>query len=129
YRKLDFDNYDFRVLVVKFSDSDEGKLDCCLEHESLINPSSYLALSYCWGDQNNSRSIQIGGYSVEITTNLAAALYAVRRLRCSTATRGPVRLWVDAICINQADNEERSNQVRNMRQIYAKSSEVLSWVG
>ncbi|KAH7327498.1 heterokaryon incompatibility protein-domain-containing protein [Rhexocercosporidium sp. MPI-PUGE-AT-0058] len=129
YRKLDFDNYDFRVLVLKFSDSDDGKLDCYLEHESLINPGSYLALSYCWGNQETTRSIQIGGHFVEITTNLAAALYAVRRLRCPTATKGLIRLWVDAICINQTDNEERSNQVRNMRQIYAKSSEVLSWVG
>ena len=129
YRKLDFDNYDYRLLVVKFSDTEDGKLDCYLEHESLINPAPYLALSYCWGRPDSTRSIQLGGYFVEITVSLADALYDVRRMRCPNATRGSVRLWVDALCINQTDNEERSNQVRNMRQIYAKSSEVISWVG
>ncbi|PVH79280.1 carbohydrate-binding module family 48 protein [Cadophora sp. DSE1049] len=129
YRKLDFDNYDFRVLVIKpreISDSNIDTIDCCLEHDSLINPKPYLALSYCWGDAAVTKGLQMGGYYSDITSNLALALFAVRRLRCSNA---PIRLWVDALCINQTDNEERSNQVRNMRQIYAKSSEVISWVG
>jgi hypothetical protein len=38
-------------------------------------------------------------------------------------------LWADALCINQGDNEERSQQVRNMRQIYSRAAEVFCWVG
>lgn len=129
YRKLDFDNYDFRVLVLKPRDNPQGTIDyinCSLEHDSLINPKPYLALSYCWGDATDGKDLQIGGYYEQITSSLALAMLAVRRLRCLNT---PIRLWVDALCINQTDNEERSNQVRNMRQIYAKSSEVISWVG
>lgn len=63
--------------------------------------------------------------------NLYAALRAVRTLRgraTKVASGGYVRLWVDALCINQSDNEERSHQVRQMRQIYSRSKEVLCWV-
>ena len=38
-------------------------------------------------------------------------------------------MWVDAICINQADREERSLQVRNMRQIFSRADHVVCWVG
>lgn len=37
--------------------------------------------------------------------------------------------WYDALCINQNDNQERSQQVRNMRQIYSRAEEVFAWVG
>jgi hypothetical protein len=39
-----------------------------------------------------------------------------------------VLLWVDALCINQGDPVERSQQVRQMRQIYSRASEVVSWI-
>lgn len=38
-------------------------------------------------------------------------------------------LWIDAICINQADLEERSAQVRIMPQIYSKADCVNVWLG
>jgi hypothetical protein len=37
--------------------------------------------------------------------------------------------WIDAICINQNDNEERSAQVLLMTKIYAKSDMVILWLG
>jgi hypothetical protein len=38
-------------------------------------------------------------------------------------------LWIDAICINQEDNEEKGRQVRLMAKIYAKASRVVVWLG
>jgi hypothetical protein len=38
-------------------------------------------------------------------------------------------LWIDAICINQSDLDERSKQVAIMGQIYSKASEVRAWLG
>ncbi|TVY50468.1 Heterokaryon incompatibility protein 6,OR allele [Lachnellula cervina] len=47
------------------------------------------------------------------------------------ALRGPKAqvLWVDALCINQKDLEERSAQVRQMADIYGKAWRVVVWLG
>jgi hypothetical protein len=37
--------------------------------------------------------------------------------------------WYDALCITQRDNKERSQHVRNMRQIYSRATEVFCWTG
>jgi hypothetical protein len=39
------------------------------------------------------------------------------------------RLWIDALCINQHDIEERNAQVKNMSDIYEQASQVLVWLG
>jgi len=38
-------------------------------------------------------------------------------------------LWVDALCINQADPDEKTQQVRRMDKIYSKANHVLVWLG
>jgi len=57
-----------------------------------------------------------------VTVNLEAAL---RQLKDKHITR----IWVDAVCINQDDRQERSIQVRNMKQIYSKAERVIAWLG
>lgn len=44
-------------------------------------------------------------------------------------SRGSGFLWIDAICINQADLDERNGQVRIMPEIYSKASCVIVWLG
>jgi hypothetical protein len=60
---------------------------------------------------------------VSITRNLWNALC---RLRLADKPR---TLWVDAICIDQCNTEERNQQVGVMRQIYQSAKKVLIWVG
>ena len=38
-------------------------------------------------------------------------------------------LWVDALCINQRDVEERSHQVQHMAMIYKSAEKILIWLG
>jgi hypothetical protein len=38
-------------------------------------------------------------------------------------------IWADAICINQSDLQERSQQVRLMGNIYRNAERVLIWLG
>lgn len=40
-----------------------------------------------------------------------------------------IPLWVDAICINQQDLEERSAQVQLMKKIYQQAEGVIAWIG
>ncbi|PVH73001.1 hypothetical protein DL98DRAFT_366154, partial [Cadophora sp. DSE1049] len=128
YKPLDFDTYEIRLLQLQWG-SDEEEISCALEYASLIDPGPYIALSYCWGDLKKTRLMNIGDVEFNATENLVHALQAVRKLRRQTGKEGFSRLWVDAVCINQKDAQERSHQVRNMRQIYSRAQEVLSFVG
>ncbi|KAF5708940.1 Pfs domain-containing protein [Fusarium globosum] len=82
----------------------------------------YEALSYVWGSETKPQSVCTDNGCLPITTNLHMAL---KRLRDCSLVR---IIWVDAICINQDDTEERSRQVQSMAKIYAKASRVVVWL-
>jgi hypothetical protein len=60
-----------------------------------------------------------------VKPNLDAAL---RQFRRNQGKNNRV-IWIDAICINQEDLEERSRQVKLMRRIYTNSSRLVVWLG
>uniref|UniRef100_L2FFF1 Ankyrin and het domain protein n=1 Tax=Colletotrichum fructicola (strain Nara gc5) TaxID=1213859 RepID=L2FFF1_COLFN len=113
-------NGEIRLLKLHRGDYDEDLL-CELQNAELSSQSKpdYEALSYTWadntGDKTESEHIWIIHMSwtdrLRITRNCANAL---RRLRYLDRTR---TLWVDSICINQRNVEERSHQVSKMRDI------------
>lgn len=86
----------------------------------------FVALSYVWGDPSVKREIFIGETSVLVTENLEAALH---QLRNHSRIQEGFRIWIDALCINQADPEERAVQVSRMKDIYAKAWRVIVWLG
>ncbi|PMD30476.1 hypothetical protein L207DRAFT_443831, partial [Hyaloscypha variabilis F] len=98
---------------------------------------TYEALSYTWGDPAVLSSIicyyrQRRG-AQERTSALHKKLYvtanclsALKRLMLSDRPR---RVWVDAICINQHDMEERNAQVRMMARIYRTASRTVVYLG
>ncbi|KAH8602371.1 heterokaryon incompatibility protein-domain-containing protein [Bisporella sp. PMI_857] len=105
------------------SSSDDINLQ--LHHEDLSNsePTPFEALSYVWGSVGNPVSVRIGTGSLFITRNLAIALKYFRY------EDRPRVLWVDAICINQRDSHERSQQVLMMGSIYKQANRVVAWIG
>ncbi len=131
YRPLDFDSFEIRLLELQGKNSDGNDVTCSLVYASLIKPPEYTALSYCWGDASKTTKIRIENWGeVEVTTNLKEALQSVRPVNFigPGGSSRPKLLWVDALCINQQDSMERSQQVRQMRQIYSRAKEVISWV-
>ena len=86
----------------------------------------YIALSYAWGPPSPTRSITLNERPFEVTENL---YYALEQLRKSRRIRQGFKVWVDAICINQGDLDERSQQVTRMRDIYASAWQVVVWLG
>jgi hypothetical protein len=74
----------------------------------------YGALSYVWGDTTQSRTITCNGQAIQVTINLADALF---RLRDEQATE---LVWIDALCIDQDNVLERNQQVKLMKDIYTK---------
>lgn len=85
-------------------------------------PSSYTALSYCWGGEDDT--IWCNGLVHKI--NLGA-LQALRRLREACCDYKYV--WIDAICIDQHNFEEKAQQVPKMLKIYSKADKVVVWLG
>jgi hypothetical protein len=90
---------------------------------SLSDDVYYEAVSYAWGDPNNLRTITLAGFDRLVTKNLEIALQHLRY------RHGVRRLWVDALCINQQNNEERLHQVNLMRFVYQTAGRVLVWLG
>ncbi|MCJ1367915.1 hypothetical protein MMC16_007051 [Acarospora aff. strigata] len=99
-------------------------LFCDLEEVHITQVPAYEALSYCWGDESDRLPVNCNGaWTLGITRNLHAALI---RLRLPNQSR---LVWADAICINQGDLEERSCQVRMMKDIYQRAFSVVIWLG
>ncbi|KAI1426725.1 heterokaryon incompatibility protein-domain-containing protein [Xylaria sp. FL1777] len=98
-------------------------IKCEIIHRSLKKPPPYTAISYAWGDADHKRSIQIGKANISVAVSLFGALDAVRRLEEDTL------VWVDALCIDQQNRDERSQQVQLMTEIYAKATKVAIWLG
>jgi hypothetical protein len=84
---------------------------------------SYDAASYVWGKPEFPEVLECGQWVLNITTSLALAL---RRFRSQSATR---RLWVDAVCINQGDDQEKALQVQAMSLIYQRARCCIIYLG
>jgi hypothetical protein len=111
------------IRLISLLESSPSLVECHIEHAALCAQPTYKALSYCWGDANETKEIIVNGCSTKVTANLEAAL---RRLR----VREPrTFLWIDALCINQASVKERDRQVLRMRDIYSKAESIITWIG
>jgi hypothetical protein len=122
YRDLDKDPDQIRVFTLlpgMFGDCIDGRLDII----SRQNAPYYDALSYVWGDPSQKHTISISGQMLGVSQNLNIALQYLRYID------EPRTLWIDAICIDQTNLNERSSQVRIMAQIYQFAGCVLLWLG
>ncbi|KAJ6788679.1 hypothetical protein PWT90_07255 [Aphanocladium album] len=120
-----------RVLELQPSAAADVGLACRLRAQK-ITDAPYEALSYVWGkpsvfhrsiwcvDEDQASS---GNGILHIGGNLARALLAYRR------TDQARQIWVDAICIQQDDLDERLSQVRMMGDIFRNATQVLCWLG
>jgi hypothetical protein len=122
YLPLSHDNSEIRLLRI-MPGSPGQKVKCNLETVAQSSAPDYKALSYNWGELSQHHEIFVNGSSLFVTKNLLAAL---KQLRHSSKD---LVIWIDAICINQDSDNERSDQVRKMRTIYEGASEVLVWLG
>jgi hypothetical protein len=125
YRPLSTEKGQHAIRLVTILPSQEKMADikCILESISLNQNPTYEALSYVWGNLSNLKQIDLSGHAFYVNQNLEVAL---RNLRLRTRPR---TLWIDAICINQNDTVEKSNQVMRMGDVYGQAFEVLIWLG
>lgn len=145
YQKLPSEGHHFRLL--QLSPGDDYRLECSIASYALGSPDSpaYKALSYCWQNPKFD-NLAINGRQIPEDDDLRSKYFICHPLWCddkriliSTSLRDallklrsatqPVKLWVDALCINQEDLAERSSQVLLMQRIYHNAFEVCMWLG
>lgn len=136
-RKLQDDesNDTIRVLIVE-PGAPQDAIHGSFEYESIGSSGTgeldYEALSYFWGPQSNRDQILITlGDPGELSSSRVAFMShtvtsAIKSLRRKDK---PLRIWVDAICINRADLREREHQVNLMGSIYSWAKTVHVWLG
>ncbi|TQN72403.1 Heterokaryon incompatibility protein 6, OR allele [Colletotrichum shisoi] len=128
YRSFPLGENDFRLLHIQPASSLSSPVTARLSvvhynPATRVSPTRFDALSYRWGDPDLRSTILVGGSEISVTSSLECAL---RYLRYSDRE---LVIWVDAICINQEDVEERNMQVTFMGTIYTKSHHVRIWLG
>jgi hypothetical protein len=118
--------------AVAAGDQQPEMIQCIMEHKSLDELGhtqgdsvrlEYVALSYCWGSWDDSQLIAVNGQVTKVTRNLYDFLKVM--------WEGAVWrwFWIDALCINQKDIDERNLQVKRMGSIYERARRVLAWLG
>ncbi|RYP15316.1 hypothetical protein DL765_005797 [Monosporascus sp. GIB2] len=123
YRYQELHHSDHTRLLELLPGSDHEQITCNLAEASIDDPPRYSALSYTWGTTPRTKTVLINGQSFLVTDNLWAALW---HLRLPDRKR---IIWIDAICIDQTNIEERNRVVLRMKDIYERAEEVIAWLG
>ncbi|CAI6094252.1 unnamed protein product [Clonostachys chloroleuca] len=122
---------EIRLLTVQPATNITDKLDVSWSISNLDDKEiKFSALSYCWGAPLDTVEMMVSSdlepekkttFDINPTVDLA-----LRRLRRSDQV---LHIWIDAICINQENYEERSRQVGLMRDIFSRAERVHIWLG
>ena len=135
YTPLDQATKSIRIIKLYPAAAPEETLCCEILTEDFLAPSShpYEAISYTWDgqvpspDHAISCAIKEDGSvreeALQLTKNSSEAL---RRFRLRHGFR---LLWIDSVCIDQSNPQEKSHQVVLMSEIYAHAKLVLVWLG
>ncbi|KAF1960420.1 HET-domain-containing protein, partial [Byssothecium circinans] len=127
YSELSSETDSIRLLRLMPHEDETADIQCELFEYPLPNSCKrthlYDALSYVWGNPDEKLPIFIHEQRVDVTVNLRAAL---SRLRNHSLER---ILWVDAICIDQANQKEKGHQIQSMAKIYGQADRVVVWLG
>jgi hypothetical protein len=120
---LDRARREIRLLSINNTKDEGGLIFCTMTTASLDAPPPYHALSYTWGDPKVTKPIFVDQIIVNVTVQLETALQRLRQLE------GLKFIWIDALCINQGDLDEKNYQVPLMGEIYSSATNVYVWLG
>ncbi|GME26941.1 heterokaryon incompatibility protein-domain-containing protein [Neofusicoccum parvum] len=113
--------------------TDDYLIHCTLIEVDLSTNPSYEALSYTWAIDSDivgprtgatKRTIMCNGAALDVFKNLHNGLAQLQELGWTAAP-----IWIDAICINQGDDVEKSAQVNMMGDIFRAAARVVVWLG
>lgn len=112
---------EIRILTLLPKDETSTLVNCTLHTEQLSDALPYTALSYVWGRGAAASAIQVDDRWMYVRRPLQKALATFQEDE-------PLRLWIDAISINQTDETEKQGQLKLMSTIYASAEKVWIWL-
>lgn len=83
----------------------------------------YKALSYAWGDGHRTESLRLNGSLLPITKTLFTCL------KCLTSVVSEKLIWIDQVCIDQDNHEDKEFSIPLMGRIFEQAQEVIAWLG
>lgn len=131
YAPLPADTFSIRLIKLQPSNDPSTPIVCKLVTYPVDDERSgshfYECLSYVWGTETYTKDIEIhveeSIVQFEATPNLYEALLHLRDAFFEQI------LWIDAVCINQSDEDEKNKQVAAMARIYGLAKRVVVWLG
>lgn len=99
------------------------EIRCQFEDFQLGTSTSYEAISYVWGTSTDKGSILLQGHHFTVTNS---AYNIIHRHRSAWMDKF---IWIDQICINQKDDNEKASQVKLMADIYKGAERVSAYLG
>jgi hypothetical protein len=122
YAPLDLNRRDIRLLRLLLGRP--GTIEFSLETFKIGDCPRFTALSYTWGTDDPRHAITVNLRRFLVRDSLWEALHQLSQLE-----HHGKYFWIDAICINQADLEERGHQVNMMRDIFSRADKTIAWLG
>ncbi|KAF4627358.1 hypothetical protein G7Y89_g10796 [Cudoniella acicularis] len=112
-----------RILKLQPSTTSEAPLECRLINSSISHGAPYEVLSGHWGDGSQRTPIHLSSGIHFITSELESAL------RCVRLDTKPRFLWIQSLCINHHNIQEKNQQINMLRDIHMSSQRLLVWLG
>lgn len=124
YSPLNRAEHEIRLLVLK-AGWGNMPLKCRLLQRPLAwaEETGFETISYCWGDPDDQDIIEVEGLPLRVPISAIEALQRFRYPHMDCL------LWIDSICLNQLDLEERGHEVARMHHIYSRGQRNLIWLG
>jgi hypothetical protein len=112
-----------RILTIYPGEFDEP-IHCALQDYTFQNKPEYNAISYCWGAGQPTGEITVNGASsFGVSEHLGACLRWLRR------TEHGYQVWIDALCTNQKDEEEKRQHMKRSRRVFLEAQRTVIWLG
>lgn len=117
-----------KIRLLQVSHAADGSVAGILHTFRLGDPTcpKYIALSYVWGEEGHTWSITVDGKDLMVLQSLKPFIHMLRR---QSSRWKNTWWWIDSICINTEDLQERSVQVQRMRKIYCHADKTIVWLG
>jgi hypothetical protein len=112
-----------QIRLLELSMGEIRDIKCELLHVDVDKAGDYAAISYTWGESTRNHGIVVDGAWLVTTASAYDVVFK------SAPMHGTRRIWIDFVCINQADDLEKAKQVRLMRDVYSSATEVITYLG
>ncbi|KPM43951.1 hypothetical protein AK830_g2591 [Neonectria ditissima] len=112
------------IRLIRLNVAKSHQFNITFQRVLLTDPAlpKFVALSYVWGDLKDTLPLEVGNRTIAATRNLHAVLQSL------VSSNFDQLLWIDALCINQHDLQERAAQVGLMGDIYSRALYVLAFL-